>query len=574
MPGRPPAADQPVPPPWPADPRFDLLCGSVPGALLRTARRVPDAVATVDATARRTYRQLADDALDAVSAMVALGVRPGDRVAVWGPNSVAWILAALGAQGAGAALLPLNTRFTGHEVLDILRRAAPRLLLVTPEVAGRDLLADLAGAGSLPLCVETVVVLAGPARPGHASWADLVAGVPAGGRAAARGRIARVGPDDVSDIMFTSGTTGRSRGVVARHGQTLRAHGYLGMLLGLAPGERYLVVPPFFHSFGYKAGWMACLVHGATVLPVERYDADEVLRAVERERVTVLSGPPTLFVDLFAAAARCAFDLSSLRATIPSAAKVPAELIHRLRRELGFETILSGYGLTEATALVTSCLPGDTAEDIAGTVGRPVPGVEVSLVGPDGAQVPPGEAGELLVRGYVVSPGRWTDVPPRPPAAGASPGSLVVGAQEGPAALPPVADAAGWLRTGDVATRDERGYLRIVDRLTDMYVSGGFNVYPAEIELVLAGHPAVAAAAVVGVPDGRLGEVGVAYVIPGTAGARAGLEAELVRWLRERVAHYKVPREVRIVPSLPRTAMMKIRKNVLRDAARAARPPA
>ncbi|ONH55593.1 hypothetical protein CcI49_28745 [Frankia sp. CcI49] len=557
MPENPPAEGRPVPPPWPADPRFDLLCGTIPAALLRTAERFPDVEATVDATARRTYRQLADDALDAVSAMSALGVRAGDRVAVWGPNTAGWVLAALGAQGAGAALLPLNTRYTGYEVLDILRRAAPRLLLVTPEVAGRDLLADLAGAGPLPPCVEAVVVLGGATRPGHVSWNDLLAGVPTGGRAVARGRIARVGPDDISDIMFTSGTTGRSRGVVSRHGQSLRAHGYLGMLLGLAPGERYLVIPPFFHSFGYKAGWMACLVHGATMLPVERYDADEVLHAVERERITVLSGPPTLFVDLFAAAARSAFDLSSLRATIPSAAKVPAELIHRLHRDLGFETVLSGYGLTEATALVTSCLPGDAAEDVAGTVGRPVPGVEISLVGPDGGQVPPGEAGELLVRGYVVSPGRWVDASP-----------------DAPAALPPVADADGWLHTGDVAIRDERGYVRIVDRLTDMYVSGGFNVYPAEVELVLSGHSAVVAAAVVGVPDVRLGEVGVAYVVPGTADSTEGLETELVGWLRERVAHYKVPREVRIVPSLPRTAMMKIRKNVLRDAERARRPPA
>jgi len=334
-----------------------------------------------------------------------------------------------------------------------------------------------------------------------------------------------VSGDDVCDIVFTSGTTGRPKGVMMTHKQTLRAYAEWCDLAGLREGDRYLIVNPFFHIFGYKAGCIASLIRGATILPVPVFDVDRVLELVEREKVTVLPGPPTLYHSLLAAGDR--HDLSSLRVAVTGAADIPVELIRRIVSDLPFEHIMTGYGLTEA-GTATASRPGDSFEDIATTVGTPCEGVEVSVAAD----------GEVLIRGYSVMRGYLDD----------------------PAATAETIDADGWLHTGDLGTLDDRGHLRIVGRKKDMFIVGGFNAYPAEIEGFLLEHPAVAQAAVIGVPDERLGQVGKAYVV-----RSAPVSADdLIAWSRRRMAGFKAPRSVEFLEELPLNATGKVMKDQLR----------
>ncbi|HKA92720.1 MAG TPA: AMP-binding protein, partial [Acidimicrobiia bacterium] len=304
---------------------------------------------------------------------------------------------------------------------------------------------------------------------------------------------------------------------------------------------RYLIVNPFFHAFGYKAGWLASLMMGATVLPQAVLDPAQVFERIPRDHVTVLPGPPTLYQTILNHPGRGDHDLSSLRLAVTGAAAIPVELVVRMRDELTFETIITGYGLTEACGIATMCRYDDDPETIANTSGRAIPGVDVRVVDDDGREVARGEPGEVVVRGYNVMRG-YLDEPDETVA---------------------TIDADGWLQTGDVGVMDERGYLRITDRTKDMFIVGGFNAYPAEIENLFLRNDKVAQVAVVGVPDERMGEVGMAFVV-----LRPGAEAtadELIAWSRGEMANYKAPRYVELVDELPLNAMGKVLKYDLRD---------
>jgi acyl-CoA synthetase (AMP-forming)/AMP-acid ligase II len=406
-----------------------------------------------------------------------------------------------------------------------------------------DLLRSAAGSSleELP-SLERVVVLRGEAPAGTTSWKEL--STTATSRVEARRRAERVGTDDVSDIIFTSGTTGSPKGVMTTHGQTLRVFEVWSRLVGLREDDRYLVVNPFFHTFGYKAGFLSAIMRGAVTIPHAVFEAGAVMRRIAEERVTFLPGPPTLYQSILNHPDRPGADLSSLRVAVTGAAVVPVELIERMRGELGFETVLTAYGLTESTGTATMCRPGDDAETVAHTSGCALPDTEIRIAAEDGGSLPPGQPGEVLVRGYNVMGGYFEDP------------------EETAAAI----DVDGWLHTGDVGVMDERGYVRITDRKKDMFIVGGFNAYPAEIENELLRHDAVAQAAVVGVPDERLGEVGVAFVVP-RAGAVVD-PAEVIDWARRRMANYKVPRRVEVVDALPVNASGKVLKYVLREQAR------
>ncbi len=326
-------------------------------------------------------------------------------------------------------------------------------------------------------------------RP-QSGWDEFVAtgrGVP---DAELDARVASIGPDDPSDVVFTSGTTGSPKGVVMTHGQTLRAYLDWCDWADLRAGDRYLIANPFFHIFGYKAGCLACLMRGATIFPLAVFDAGVVLEMVERERISVLPGPPTIYHSLLDHPDRARRDISSLRVGVTGAADIPVELIRRVREELPFERILTGYGLTEA-GTVTGCRPDDDFEHIATTVGVAWPGFEVRIVDESGREAAAGEPGEVVVRGETVTRGYLDD----------------------PEATAAAIDADGWLHTGDLGTIDADGYLRIVGRIKDMFIVGGFNAYPAEIENLLLRHPRIAQVAVIGVPDARLGEVAMAFVV-------------------------------------------------------------
>jgi acyl-CoA synthetase (AMP-forming)/AMP-acid ligase II len=521
----------------PLDP---LAAVTIPRLLDAAAERYGRRAAIEDGGVALDFTELRERAHEAGRAFVAVGVAPGDRVAIWAQNCWEWVAAALGVQCAGGVLVPLNTRLKGGEAGGILRASRARWLCTVSGFLGADYVGSLAGE-SLPE-LEGTVMLRG-AAPGALPLAEFIARGRAVSAEALRARAAAVGPDDLSDMLFTSGTTGRPKGVMTAHGQNLRVFATWSEGVGLREGDRYLIVNPFFHSFGYKAGWLSCLMRGATALPHPVFDVPAVLERVAKERVTVLPGPPTLYQSILAHPERAKFDLSSLRLAVTGAAPTPVELIRRMQGELGIQTVITAYGLTETCGTVSMCRQGDDAETIATTSGRAIPGIEVRCVGPGGEEVPRGEPGEVVVRGYNVMRGYFEDE----------------------AETRKTIDAEGWLHTGDIAVMDARGYLRITDRLKDMFIVGGFNCYPAEIENLMYAHPAIAQVAVIGVPDERMGEVGMAYVVP-VPGQQPTPEA-IIAWCREQMANYKVPRRVEIVSALPQTASGKVTKFALRERA-------
>jgi HIP---CoA ligase len=524
--------------------RGDLEFGTIPRLVRTAAARHGERFAIVDGDVALSFAGLAAQVDHATRALIARGIARGDRVAIWAPNGWRWIVAALAAQSCGAAIVPINTRFKGEEAGYVLAKSGAKVLFTTTDFLGTDCVAMLRATGTSLPALETIVVTSGPVPAGARSWDELLAQGRQVEGSAADDRALAVRPEDLSDILFTSGTTGRPKGVTCTHAQTLRAFRDWSDIVGLEAGDRYLVCLPFFHSFGYKAGWLSCLMMGAAVHPLPVFDVDAVLARVERERITVLPGPPSLYQSILARPDVRSRDVSSLRLAVTGAAAIPVDLVERMRKELGFETVLTGYGLTEATGVSTLCRRGDDPETIATTSGRAIPGVDVCVVGDDGREVPRGTPGEVVVSGYTVTKGYFDD-------------------DAGTAAA---IDAAGRLRTGDVGVMDARGNLRITDRLKDMFIVGGFNAYPAEIESVLNGHEGIAQVAVVGAPDDRLGEVGVAFVVV-RSGAQLD-EPALIEWSRERMANYKVPRRVVLVGELPMNATGKVLKHRLRETVR------
>jgi HIP---CoA ligase len=524
---------------------------TIPALVDRAAERFGPGEALVDADGtgndgrsfrRLSFAELATAANEAARAYVAQGLEPGDRVAIWAPNSAAWVVAALGAYRAGGVVTTVNTRFKGHEAGHVINTAGARLLVTVTDFLGTDYVALLDGAGP-PDCLERTVVLHGPVPVGCVGWDDFLARAADVDPAEVGKRAGAIAPDDVSTVIFTSGTTGAPKGAMLRHGASVRAFAAWSDVVGLREGDRYLVINPFFHTFGLKAGILACLVTGATIVPHSTFDVPSVMRRVDEERITMLPGAPAIYQTMLDHPDLDRFDLSSLRLAVTGAATVPVEMIRRMASELTFTTIVTGYGLTEATGIVTMCRHTDDPDTIANTAGRPIPDVEVRTVDEAGKDVPVDSPGEVVVRGYNVMAGYIGD-----PDASAS-----------------AIDADGWLRTGDIGVFDANGNLRITDRLKDMFIVGGFNAYPAEIENMMMEHPAVGQAAVVGVPDHRMGEVTAAFVVP-RAGATID-EAGLIAWCRERMANYKVPRSIRVVDALPLNASGKVLKYVLRERA-------
>lgn len=507
---------------------------TIPHAVLASAARWADRVALRGEDGGEIlYGALPGLIERAAAGLVAHGMREGDRVAIWAPNSPGWVIAALGIHAAGCVLVPLNTRLKGAEAGYILAKSGARLLLTVPEFAGNRY-PDLIVGEDLP-ALQAVLML--DTARGQIDGPTGEPGLDHAGEA--RRRLAALGPDDLSDVLFTSGTTGRPKGVMTAHGQNVALCRAYADGLGLTADDVYLMVNPYFHTFGYKAGWLTALLVGATALPQAMFDVDAVLRRIARERVTMLPGPPTLYQSLLAGPWRD-HDLSSLRLAITGAASVPVTLIEEMRRDLGIADVLTAYGLTENCGFVSMCRRGDPIETIAKTAGRALPSVEMRLLDSGGSSVPAAEPGHLQVRGIGVMQGYLDD----------------------PEATAKAITPDGWLRTGDVAVMDAGGNVTITDRSDDMFTVGGFNAYPAEIERLMAAHPAIAQVAVIGVPDARMGKVAKAFVV-----ARPGAVADpaaIVAWCRETMANYKAPRSVEIVDALPVNASGKVQKYVLR----------
>ena len=480
-----------------------------------------------------TFAELRDEVRRTASAIGGLGVDPGDRVAIWSPNTWHWVVACLAIHYAGAILVPLNTRYTAEEATDILARTKAPVLFGMGRFLGTDRVADLERT-ALPDLRHIVRI---PIDESDGTWEQFTAG-PSIPLEEVDARAAAVRPDDISDILFTSGTTGRSKGVMCAHRQSLSGPAAWAQCGRLSSDDRYLCINPFFHNFGYKAGILACLQTGATLIPQLTFDPEQAMHTVAEQKITVLPGPPTIYQTLLDHPARKDYDLTSLRFAVTGAATIPVVLIERMQDELDFDIVLTAYGLTEGSGFGTMCRDDDDPVTVATTCGRPIAGFELRIDSPDDSG-----AGEVLLRGP----------------------NVMIGYLDDAKATAETIDADGWLHTGDIGTVDDTGNLRITDRLKDMYICGGFNVYPAEIEQVLARLDGVGDVAVIGVPDERLGEVGRAFVVVKDGSDLS--EDTVIAYTREHLANFKTPRSVIFLDSLPRNAGGKVVKPELRKMA-------
>jgi HIP---CoA ligase len=508
---------------------------TIPQVAVAAAERGGNHLAVVDPDRRVTFTELADLMFLATAAFLEAGVKKGDRVALWAHNGIDWIVACLGVQAAGAILVPLNTRFKGQEVQYILNKSGARFLVTIEKFLGVDYPQMLAGL-DLPHLERTIRL----DSPGHrvGEWEELL-------RAAAqdpqylrraRSSLEALRGEDVSDIMFTSGTTGDPKGVVTNHRQNVRVYEQWNEATGLSAADRYLVMWPFFHCSGYKSGVLSSLLAGSTLYPQAVFDVPTLAETVSREKITFLPGPPTLFLSLLAAPEMKQGAFSSLRVATTGSANCPPSMIEAMRNDLKIKRVLTGYGLTETCGTVTMTNENDSAETVVTSCGRALRGVEIRIAGEDGANLPAGEEGEVVVRGFNVMQCYLDD----------------------PLGTAAVLDQDGWLSTGDIGVLDHRGYLRITDRKKDIFITGGFNCYPAEIERIMQRHPAIAQVAVVGVPDARLGEVGKALIV--LKPDATVTSEEVIAWSRGVMANFKVPRHVEFVSALPQNAMGKVQK--------------
>ncbi|MEE2031500.1 FadD3 family acyl-CoA ligase [Rhodococcus chondri] len=506
---------------------------TTPAAVVHAAESWSDRLAVADGDTRLTFAQLHTRVRDFAAALVGRGIEPGARVAIWSPNTFHWEIAALGVHWAGGTVVPVNTRYTGTEAADIVERVHAAALVVAGDFLGSDRYADLcAAAPDLEISTVIRIPLGGNDTDldNVIGWDEFLAGATDDLRNEADARAEAVGPDDVADILFTSGTTGRSKGVLSAQRQLIGVAQAWADCADLSVDDNYLIINPFFHSFGYKAGFVAALLAGSTVVPMAVFDVEKVMAIVSEEKISVLPGPPTIYQSILDHPRRDAYDLSNLRIAVTGAAPVPVSLVERMQSELNFDAVLTAYGQTEAV-VATMCRTDDDPVTVSKSSGRATAEFEVRI----------GEKDEILLRGP----------------------NVMLGYLDDPEATAKTIDADGWLHTGDVGVLDDRGYLDITDRLKDMYISGGFNVYPAEVEAALLRVPGVHEVAVIGVPDDRMGEVGRAFIVPLDG---SGLtEDDVVAYAIEKLAKFKVPRSVRFVDSLPRNPSGKVLKNVLRE---------
>jgi long-chain acyl-CoA synthetase len=477
--------------------------------LTASAARVPAAIALRQGDTAVSYRTLERVSAEVAGLLAGRGVGPGDRVAMMLPNVVHFAAVYYGILRAGAIVVPLNVLLKRREVDYHLEDSGARELFAWADFAGE--------------CPDSALRV----EPG-AFEAMLAGAEPAAAPVPRR-------PDDTAVILYTSGTTGLPKGAELTHANLRVNAGVTREQFGLGPGTVTLGALPLFHSFGQTCVLNATISSGGTVTLLPRFDAEEALRTMERDRVTAFMGVPTMYSALLAAPSVATTDLSSLRLCASGGAAMPVELLRRAQTVLGCP-VLEGYGLSETSP--TAAFNHPDREQKPGSVGTPIDGVEMKVVDDDGHALPTGTPGEIVIRGHNVMKGYW---------------------RREEATRDAIRD--GWFHTGDIATVDEDGYFFIVDRKKDLIIRGGYNVYPRELEEVLYGHPAVREAAVVGVPHAELGEE-VAAVVALREGEAVDAEA-LRTWLRERVAAYKYPRHVWFVDDLPKGPTGKILKRAI-----------
>jgi len=513
---------------------------TIPALLADSEARFAERIFIRDNGQNVTFKTMAQAARSVAKGLISIGVQPGDRLALWAPNRWEWVAAALGIQLAGGVLIPLNTRLRGMEVGAILRRAKAIGLISIGHFLRVDFPAMLTNE-DVPNLRHRIVLgdYEGGMAP-HLRWEELLAAGGAIDDADDAARAAAVKADDICDIMFTSGTTGEPKGAMFTHAMTLEgARGTVG-LNALTPNDRYAAFGPFSHNAAYKAGWLAALMSGASMVTMSDQSPDGVAKLIQQEKISILPSPPTVLQGLLLHTDYTSFDLSSLRRVTTGGTTVPVKLLYDLRKAFPNAVVATGYGMTEICGSATNTRPDDSLEIIASTAGRAIPGTQLRCVNAEGFDTKPGETGEVWIRDA----------------------KTMLGYLDNPEATAKALDPEGWFHSGDLGAFDEAGNLKIIDRLGDMYITGGFNCYPAEIEKALVQIRGIAAASVIGVPDERLGQVGRAFIIR-APGADID-EAQILSWCKLNIANYKIPRSIVFVDELPLNATGKVVKAKLR----------
>ncbi|MBV9607149.1 MAG: AMP-binding protein [Solirubrobacterales bacterium] len=516
-----------------------LLGETIPHNLERTIARVPDAEALVCSHqgVRYTYAEFGRAVDRLAGGMLAAGLEPGDRVGVWGPNRAEWTLTQYATAKAGIILVNINPAYRVSELQYALGQSGCRWIVSTQELRGSDFVAMVDQVRPDLPQLERAVFFETP------EWEELASGDGFTGDLRALGE--ELDFDDPINIQYTSGTTGFPKGATLTHHNILNNGYFVGMLLGYSERDRICIPVPLYHCFGMVLGNLAATTHGACmVYPAEVFDPVATLKACSEERCTSVYGVPTMFIAELGHERFSEFDYGPLRTGIMAGSPCPIEVMKRVSSDMGIDEMSIAFGMTETSPVTTQVSRDDTLENRCGTVGQVMPHVEIKVVDPDtGRTVPRGEPGEFCARGYVVMRGYWND----------------------PERTAESIDRERWMHTGDLATMDEQGYVRIVGRIKDMVIRGGENVYPREIEEFLYTHPQIADVQVIGVPDDRYGEELMAWVIPRP---ETSLTEEAVReFCKGQIAHYKIPRYVKFVDAFPMTVTGKVQKFKMREQA-------
>jgi len=534
-----------------------LLAQTIGQAFDQTAAQFPDGEALVvrHQSLRYNWRELAEAVDLHARAFLALGLQAGDRLGIWAPNCAQWCISQFATAKIGVILVNINPAYRAAELEYVLQQSGCQWLVcagsfktsdyhamlqaLAPELAEQSIgqlrserLPDLRG----------VISLDSQPPSGFLPWSQMAAlGAAVSPRQLAE-RQESLHFDQPVNIQYTSGTTGFPKGATLSHLNILNNGYMVGESLGLTAGDRLVIPVPLYHCFGMVMGNLGCVTHGSTMIyPSDAFDPLLTLRTVSEEKATALYGVPTMFIAMLDQPQRGDFDLSSLRTGIMAGATCPIEVMRRVISEMHMAEVQIAYGMTETSPVSLQTGPTDELELRVTTVGRTQPQLESKIIDTAGDIVPRGTIGELCTRGYSVMLGYWNN----------------------PKGSAEAIDSQGWMHTGDLATMDEQGYVRIVGRNKDMIIRGGENVYPRELEEFFFTHPAVADVQVIGIPCSRYGEEIVAWIKfhPGHSAS----EQELQAWCKERIAHFKTPRHFKFVEEFPMTVTGKIQKFRMRE---------